>query len=48
MMCEYAGADYEAKLYDALPKEGGGWDTSSWFDVKVRSLANTKFMRLLE
>mmetsp|Transcript_95237 Transcript_95237/g.142720 ORF Transcript_95237/g.142720 Transcript_95237/m.142720 type:complete len:234 (-) Transcript_95237:27-728(-) len=34
MMCEYAGADYEAVTYGVTAKEGGGWDVSSWFSVK--------------
>eukprot|EP01051_Picozoa_sp_SAG22_P004195 SAG22_NODE_219_length_14877_cov_14.334619_6_plen_53_part_00 len=29
MMCEYAGADYEAKCYPVEAKEGGGWSGSS-------------------
>lgn len=33
MMCEHAGVEYEAVLYDCEAKDGA-FDTSSWFKVK--------------
>ena len=34
MMCEHVGVEYESVHYDCLSKDDGGWDTSSWFNVK--------------
>jgi len=33
LMCEYAGANYEAVNYE-LKGEPGNWDASAWFSVK--------------
>ena len=35
-----------AKNYDALPKEGGGWDVSDWFDKKPELLEKNQLMNL--
>lgn len=32
--------------YDALPKEGGGWDTSDWFDKKPALKEKNALMNL--
>jgi nucleoside diphosphate kinase len=34
MMCEYTETPYEAILYNCVPKEGGGFDASDWFNKK--------------
>jgi len=46
MMCEYAGVDYEAKNYDARPKEGGGWDVTDWYGVKPALYEKNSLMNL--
>eukprot|EP00408_Alexandrium_pacificum_P014713 CAMPEP_0171235218 /NCGR_PEP_ID=MMETSP0790-20130122/41833_1 /TAXON_ID=2925 /ORGANISM="Alexandrium catenella, Strain OF101" /LENGTH=228 /DNA_ID=CAMNT_0011701523 /DNA_START=181 /DNA_END=867 /DNA_ORIENTATION=- len=33
MLCEYAGAEYENKMYKCKEVDGG-WDKSDWFDAK--------------
>eukprot|EP00747_Dinoflagellata_sp_TGD_P107665 gnl/TRDRNA2_/TRDRNA2_170187_c0_seq1.p1 gnl/TRDRNA2_/TRDRNA2_170187_c0~~gnl/TRDRNA2_/TRDRNA2_170187_c0_seq1.p1 ORF type:complete len:275 (+),score=44.93 gnl/TRDRNA2_/TRDRNA2_170187_c0_seq1:126-950(+) len=46
MLCEYAGANYEVKLYDVTAKDGGGWDVSAWFDAKPELKAKNSLMNL--
>jgi hypothetical protein len=46
MMCEYAGAEYEAVTYDVTEKDGGGWDVSAWFSVKPELKAQNGYMNL--
>jgi len=46
MMAAYAGADFEAVNYMVEAKEGGGWDTSAWFDKKPALKARNAIMNL--
>merc|ERR1740138_1330020 len=46
MMAAYAGVKHDAKLYPVHAKEGGGWDTSAWFDVKPALKAKNALMNL--
>jgi glutathione S-transferase len=46
MMCCYAGADYDPKLYTLQAKEGGGWDASNWFGVKPALKEKNALMNL--
>jgi len=46
MSCAYAETEYESVEYEAFPKEGGGWDVSSWFDVKPGLVEKNGLMNL--
>merc|ERR1711936_896049 len=34
MLCEFVEQEYETTKYEVMKKADGGWDRSSWFDVK--------------
>ena len=46
MMCEYAGVEYKPVNYTVSPKEGGGWDTSDWFNKKPALKEKNALMNL--
>ena len=46
MMVMFAGAPLKAACYDLVPKEGGGFDPSAWFDTKPALRAKNPLMNL--
>ena len=42
----YSSKRAQAVNYDAKPKEGGGWDTSDWFDKKPALKEKNALMNL--
>jgi glutathione S-transferase len=46
MMAAFAGVKHDAKLYPVHAKEGGGWDTSAWFDAKPALKKKNALMNL--